>query len=598
MDSIASSARALGVARVSIGLIQGLALYLIYLAYDERTWPATDGLIFAPLMLVALFVPLLALQASGNIRWRTLAIWCGAAAAIVAGLGFYDIWHAWPEPPSSGASRLGVTPSTQLFFALVAGLFIAQSLIEAGDADRRFIASYTTYFDVAWKLAVQGALAVAFTGAFWGLLWLGAGLFNLLKLDFMMRLIQHEWFAIPGTTLVFSAAIHLTDVRAGIVRGVRTLGLSLLSWLLPLMTLIAAGFLATLPFSGVQPLWDTQFATRLLLIAFSALIILVNAAYQDGDAERQTPRVLRYPGSIAALALVPLAALAAYALYLRIDQYGWTAQRIYVCACAFVAGFYALGYAAAVFGTGPWLKRVERWNFYGALVVLAVLLALFSPVADPYRISVANQVTRLESGRVSPEQFDFTNLRWQGGRFGYAALERLRDSASGERAAYVRDTAQRAILATNRYARLADPEITTANVAVHPADAKLPATFVAQDWSRTLFTDGVVPFQPGCLRGQRSAMCDAWMKDLDGDGKDEIIVLERNAAFAYRLNSDGRWQTVGSWLLPNSCPKILTDMQAGNFTTAPPKPGPWPDLEISGQKFRFSEVNTVPACPN
>src|SRR6185503_7526763 len=292
-------------ARAAIGLLQGFALYLLYIAYDERTWPVTDGLVFAPVLLVSLFVPLLALQALGNVRSFTLAAWCGAATLIIAGLGFYDIWHAWPEVPRAGTENLAVLPSVQLLIALAIGLFIAQSLIEGGDAERSFIAGYTTYFDVAWKLAVQGALAVAFTGVFWGLLWLGAGLFNLIKLDFMMRLIQHRWFAIPATTLAFSAAIHLTDVRAAIVRGVRTLGLTLLSWLLPLMALIAAGFLASLMFTGVQPLWDTQFATALLLIAFSALTVLVNAAYQDGDSERQPPRALRYPGSVAALSLVP-----------------------------------------------------------------------------------------------------------------------------------------------------------------------------------------------------------------------------------------------------------------------------------------------------
>ena len=162
----------------------------------------------------------------------------------VSALGVYDIWHAWPvdwrliDPP---VSRPHVLPSPHLIIALVMGLFIAHSLVTAGDMDRKFVADYTTHFDVAWKIAVQGALAAAFTGAFWGLLWLGAGLFDLINIDFFIELLQERWFAIPATTLAVSAAAHVTDVRAGIVRGIRTLGLSLLSWLLPLMTLIATG---------------------------------------------------------------------------------------------------------------------------------------------------------------------------------------------------------------------------------------------------------------------------------------------------------------------------------------------------------------------
>jgi hypothetical protein len=62
------SVRTLATTRIAIGLLQGLALYLLYLAYDAKSWPATNDLVFAPLLLAALFVPLLILQASGNMR--------------------------------------------------------------------------------------------------------------------------------------------------------------------------------------------------------------------------------------------------------------------------------------------------------------------------------------------------------------------------------------------------------------------------------------------------------------------------------------------------------------------------------------------------
>lgn len=213
-----SDIRAIAVVRAVIGLLQGLALYLIYLAYDAEAWPATNGLVFAPLLLIALFIPLVVSQALGTLRFRTLAIWTAAATVIVASLAFYDIWHAWPvdyRPGDPPISRPHILPSPQLVVALFAGLFIAHSLVTAGDMDRKLVADYTTHFDVAWKLAVQGALAAAFTGAFWGLLRLGAGLFELIDIDVFIELLQERWFAIPATALAVSAALHLTDVRAG-----------------------------------------------------------------------------------------------------------------------------------------------------------------------------------------------------------------------------------------------------------------------------------------------------------------------------------------------------------------------------------------------
>ena len=122
----------------------------------------------------------------------------------------------------------------------------------AGAVDRRLIARYPTYFDVSWKYGVQIVLVGLFTGAFWLLLWLGAALFALIKIDFLSTLLQKPWFSVPATTLAFAAAIHVTDVRVGIVRGARTLSCNLLSWLLPLMVLIAVGFVATLPFTGLE----------------------------------------------------------------------------------------------------------------------------------------------------------------------------------------------------------------------------------------------------------------------------------------------------------------------------------------------------------
>jgi len=76
------------------------------------------------------------------------------------------------------------------------------------------------------------------------LLWLGAELFDLIGIDFFTRLLEHKWFAIPATSLAVAAAVHVTDVRAGLVRGARTLLLVLLSWLLPLMAIIVAGSIA------------------------------------------------------------------------------------------------------------------------------------------------------------------------------------------------------------------------------------------------------------------------------------------------------------------------------------------------------------------
>src|SRR5215470_2945490 len=85
--------KSLAVTRAVIGLAQGAALYLLCVAFDIKIWPVTKGLLFAPLVLVVVFVPSLAAAGLGNLRRRAFAIWIAAAIVVLAVLGAYDIFH-------------------------------------------------------------------------------------------------------------------------------------------------------------------------------------------------------------------------------------------------------------------------------------------------------------------------------------------------------------------------------------------------------------------------------------------------------------------------------------------------------------------------
>src|ERR1700742_5242039 len=78
------------VARLVLGLVQGLWLYALYQAMDAHVWPATEPTSFAPQVLTALYVPLLISQAMGTMRLRTLLIWAVIAIIATCGLGTYD----------------------------------------------------------------------------------------------------------------------------------------------------------------------------------------------------------------------------------------------------------------------------------------------------------------------------------------------------------------------------------------------------------------------------------------------------------------------------------------------------------------------------
>ncbi len=559
--------RPLAISRLVAGAWQGITLYLLYLAVDAKIWPSTDPYWMAPLLMVCVFVPLLFQQAVGTMRRSTLIVWTAAAAALLAALAWYDIWRQW-NPGGLGASG----GDTAMTFALVAfsvvGLFIAQSLIAAGDAERRAVASYGAYFDAAWKLGVQLALAFAFVGVFWGVLWLGAVLFNLIDLKFLETLIEKAWFAIPATALATAAAIHATDVRARLVAGIRTVALTLLSWLLPLMTLIAAGFTLSLPFTGLAPLWATKSAAGLLLTAAAALVILINAAFQDGDAAHNRPAALRYAEAVAAAILVPLVLIATEALWLRVVQYGWTTERIATAATIAVALCYAFGYAAAAVLSlldGSWMRLVARVNVVAALLVLAVLLAMFTPLGDPARLAVNSQVARLKGGTVGATAFDYAYLRSEGGRYGRAALAELATGNFGAQTAVIRKNAKAVLDGTPQPPGKATKADIARNITVYPDSRALPRTLVDQDWTAT-------GGGPECL-SQPNQLCDAFFADLDGDGNEEVILTTGSDFFwtgtVLKEGPDKVWRQIAG--LTSRCSGMLAALKKGQATVAKPQ---------------------------
>ena len=103
----------IGLIRLAIGLLQGLAIYGLYRSVqDAHTWPATQPTLFAILAFLAALAPPIKLAGWGAMRLRTLVIWGIVAVVVIAGLVAYDCWRdAEPNvflPPS--LALVGVAP--------------------------------------------------------------------------------------------------------------------------------------------------------------------------------------------------------------------------------------------------------------------------------------------------------------------------------------------------------------------------------------------------------------------------------------------------------------------------------------------------------
>lgn len=564
--------------RLATGLAQGLLLYGLYKIDKLELWPSKQRELFMALTLVTMFVPFVVLAGVSALRWRTLVGWKLVSTILVGGLAGYGVWA---DPARSGSDGL-MSPEPSVFFAVAALIFIGHHLVQPADMERRRIARFPTYFDVTWKHGVQAVLSLGFTGAFWLLLFLAAALFKLIGVDTIEKLIRHEWFSFPATAVMFAAAVQLTDVRANLVRGVRTVALTLLAWLLPLMALIAAAFLLTLPFTGLEPLWRTKSATAILLVADAFLILLTNAAYQDGT--EKTAVVLKWAARLAGVLLVPITVLAAYGLSLRIGQYGLSPDRIIAGACVLVAAGYAVGYAIAAVRPGAWMRTLEPTNIAMAFGVIAVLLALFTPIADPRRLSVNDQVTRLEGGKVKADAFDYDALAFQDGRYGRTALEALK-------------THRNPVIAANAKAVLfikhdvtplkPTPELMPfdRNKKILAKIEMLPAgTILPTDFARQFSAPGAIPL--GSCSGSDDSWCIATLREIDDVAGAELLLSEGRSIVVYRKAVTGKWEEYAVTEL-SECPKFnIRDVFAGGRLKA--LPPSLPDLEIAGERYHLT----------
>jgi len=602
-DALQSPASILsGRLRIALGVVQGVLLYALYSSWTAKTGLATQPLLFVPALILAAFLPTVAVSAIGHLSRRNLLIWLVALAVILCGLGVYDAWRAdlsslLPQKACCDTDMSGqqeMLPSATLFLLAVVGLFIAQAMMLAGDADGRRIATYRSYFEMAWKLLVQLLFAALFTGLFWLVLETGNALFSLIKLDFLGKLLEKSWFNIPVTTLAFSLALHLSDVRPQIVAGIRKLLLTLLSWLLPMATIVIGAFLLSILATGLEPLWQTRRATHVLLGATALLVVLINTVYQDGN--HLTPRTHRFFTAclrVACLLPAPLVLLAVYSLGLRVAEYGWTVSRVTAATCALVAAMYAAGYALAALSIRDRLQRVASTNVLASFAILVVFLALLSPPADPARIAVADQLHRLAAGKTTPERFDFHFLRFNGARFGVQELKQLSEQKDGVYPALAGEKARLALAARNHWNRDELDESApdaAKNIRVHPADKQLPKAFLAQDWRN----DKQRWSLPACMtRGDRQ--CDAYLVKPAAEVEEQVLVFDANSMPAlFAAGAKGEWQLSGKLMVTPSCiDELKKAAERGALNWQPPLQR---DIDINGVRLRMQVEQTVTKC--
>lgn len=407
---------------LAIGLACGFAIYLIF---DQVTSPAWE---FGPSIGLLAGAAVFCLAVDPR-RWWPAAAAAAALAALLALLttstmlqfeeGLNDIWYL---------RDLGLVLQA-IILATIALPFL-QCWQETGRASF----PYPRLFTFAWNNWLILILADVFTGFFWLIIFLFAQLFLAVGIDFLDELMHEPVFYWPATTAVGALGLYAGRDYHRVIIALRRIVLTLFSVLTPVFLGLSLVFVAILLFGGFEKLSSVFSAAGTLATLMVIGVILFNALLRDGGDEAPANRLFSLCAMLMAPAMLVLAGYAAYAVYLRIDQYGLTPERIWIAVAVFVLGLHALAYTASLATRQHWREWSRKANVRISVLVALLAVALLTPWGDPYHLSAENQYDRLASGTADPQTFDYGFLKFELGAHGRDILARIaEDSGTADR---------------------------------------------------------------------------------------------------------------------------------------------------------------------
>lgn len=568
-------------------VVQGWALYALHLAIKGSHWPATEPGWLLGLYAVAAFIPLTVQLLAGHARSRATWLITGSMALLF----FYFAWHHGANVLDRDAERF-VSSGRWFPIAFVLGVLwlLVLPFIQCRLADGQWRARYEVLFATAWRNKLVLAEAVLFTGLFWLLLFLWQELFKMLGIRFFTELFAEPIFVYPVTSLAFGFALHLIGSIERLTSVVLEQLLNVLKWLAILAGLILALFTVALIFRlpGMIASGERAISAAWLLWLVAVTVLLVNAAYRDGSVVEPYPKWIALALRFVIPLTIVIAITALYALYVRIDTYGFTIERVWASIVAGAACIYAVGYALAARSQGRWMAGVARINVLTALFLIAAISLALTPVLSPYRIS-ANSQFRLaqEPPRAQkPGQRGYDTplhyLRFGSGQYGAAKLRELAKLENHPRAAEIREAAAAMIAQQQRWqpAIPANLKQRLGEITVYPPGRAIDALLLQR-----LEADLKNP-QLGCPRLDEDTALGGVFADLNADQVDEFVLVVSAQACVYGLKS-GEWHGLGTLRSGSSASgsELAAQIAAGNVRVEEPV---WRELIIGRHTFRMN----------
>ncbi len=523
---------------ILVGFVQGVCLLLLdEIIRNEETWLTHPELIYPAYSLVVL-IPMIGLLTYHLTTHSKLAKALLGAAFFFVVLTGYSGYLALPISSQTFPNIFVVGLSMWAF------MFVGLPFLQSYFRHKKLRLPYEDLYEFGWLNTQVFILALMFVGLVWSLLSLWAALFELLHITLFSDLFFDRYFAYPATCIMVTYGAYLGLEKFNISTIQRTDFLfRAVTVLLSVMTIL---FLLALLVSGLEPLWGTRNATFLLLWLQVFTVLFVNGMFQHGYQGRKESSVVRWAVTLQLITLPMLSLICLYAMYLRVEQYGWTEDRVWAVLFIVLLATYAMGYfVAAVRGVlhkGEWLALVAPTNVIAALFILVLIILTHSPLLSPVKISVSSQIARLMEGEVKAADFDYRYLRFRSGQVGLDNLQVLSTIKNHAEADEIHRLSKEALKLEHARgeAQVVSFEESKTIFGVYPKGHE-----TTEDMYQFLYTfKEEYPYR-GCYYQQQK--CNLLFIDLNNDGTEELVVFDSNRPFVL-MEAKGRgWRHVADF---------------------------------------------------
>ncbi|MEM9706362.1 MAG: hypothetical protein AAF850_09840 [Pseudomonadota bacterium] len=315
--------------------------------------------------------------------------------------------------------------------------------------------AYHRIFDQGVTIPLIIAGAQLFAGLALILLFAWAKLLEAVGVAFFMEVFSEAFFAVPFLGLVGGLSIALMRGQEAVLGALRYVLLLFCRVITPIMAVFLLTFLAVVGVNGPEAVFVSPYPAGVMIGLSIVSLLVFNGVYQNGEGA-PPPAWLRLSSIITVLSLPAYVCLAAYAFWLRVDQYGLTPPRIAGLVINGLVALYSVGCAASLITEVRW--KAKRWlplmapfNTGMAVIVVVTLIIFSTPLVNTWQMSARSQVNLLTAGKISASEYDYGYLRFELGEYGERALQTLENATDAPEADEIRIGVARARAAESRY---------------------------------------------------------------------------------------------------------------------------------------------------